>query len=60
MSKILLEFIACVCEPVSPTWSVPGSAEGAAAMSSGRVASLFWCRRTSYDAARHETPRRTP
>jgi hypothetical protein len=34
--------------------------ESPVAMISGRVASLFRCRRTSYDAARHETPRRTP
>jgi hypothetical protein len=42
------------------THYVTGSAEGPAAMTSGRVAGLFWCCRTSYDPARHETARRTP
>jgi hypothetical protein len=37
------DFERRVCELVSPTWSVQAWAEGApAAMTSGRVASLFW------------------
>ena len=39
---------------------IEGHVKGPAAMISGRVAGLYWCRRTSYDAAQHETPRRTP